>query len=128
MVSHTLDYLNHQNSLFYHTQIPITITFPHFNVLTQIPILLPSSALAITLAISMATEEPTVVVDPTPEPAATESPPEEKEEPKSEAKAKKSKEPKPKKVSRPRNPPTHPSYEEVQSELLFSRFFLQFIV
>jgi len=33
----------------------------------------------------MATEEPTVVVDPTPEPAATESPPEEKEEPKSEA-------------------------------------------
>ena len=78
----------------------------------------------------MASEEPTVAVEPAPEPATAEPPPEEKEEPKPEAKAKKTKEPKPKKVSRPRNPPTHPSYEEVRSEpqfLIFSIFLSEFV-
>jgi histone H1/5 len=61
----------------------------------------------------MATEEPIVVVEPVPEPTITEPPASEKEEPKAEAE-KKTKESKPKKSSKPRNPASHPSYEEVR--------------
>lgn len=67
----------------------------------------------------MATEEPIVAA--APEPATVESPAKEIEEPKSESqKVKKAKETKPKKTSKPRNPTSHPTYEEVRSNSLFS--------
>lgn len=59
----------------------------------------------------MATEEPTVAVEPAPE-TATVEPTEENPTTKTGGKAKKPKEPKPKK-SAARSRPTHPSYEEV---------------
>lgn len=62
----------------------------------------------------MATEDPTVAVEPAPEPDVVE-PTEEKEATKAGGKTKKAKELKPKKAAAPRsrNPPTHPRYEEV---------------
>ncbi|PNY05452.1 histone H1, partial [Trifolium pratense] len=62
----------------------------------------------------MATEEPVVVVEPVPEPAASE-----KEEPKVEAE-KKTKESKPKKASKPRSPASHPTYEEMIKDAIVS--------
>lgn len=73
-------------------------------ILTQFP----------NFGVLMATEEPTVALEPAPEPAE-ENPAEATANPKS-GKAKKAKEPKARKAAaprKPRAPPAHPPYEEV---------------
>jgi histone H1/5 len=69
----------------------------------------------------MATEEPIVAVEPVPEPTIAAEPPASEidhSEPKAAEEEKKTKkaakESKPKKASKPRNPASHPTYEEVR--------------
>ncbi|KEH20424.1 putative histone H5 [Medicago truncatula] len=75
----------------------------------------------------MATEEPIVAVEPVPEPIITVEPPaleKDQFEPKvaeAEKKTKKvAKESKPKKASKPRNPASHPTYEEMIKDAIVS--------